>query len=81
MPNGHQWRLAIEEKKALALKRQPTTVRECLCCESPFRSAGPFHRLCNSCKGVPHQGRLLVGMRIGLAPRVGMERWECCPEL
>ena len=81
MPNGTVWRVAVAEKRRLALKRQPTVVRECLCCELPFRSSGIDHRLCNPCKGVPHSSRLVVGARLSPMPQVGAERWECCPEL
>jgi len=69
MPNGRVWRSAVEEKKALALKRQPTTVRVCLRCEARFRSSGADHRLCNPCKGLPNP-HTKVGARLAPGRRV-----------
>lgn len=55
--------LAIREKQALALEAQPTQLRRCLGCECWFRSTGPDHRICNTCKG-DYRGRSAVGERV-----------------
>lgn len=60
---------SIQEKKALALRMQPTTLRRCLCCESWMHSTGPDHRRCNPCKGeVDHTGSP-VGRRVNVVGR------------
>ena len=62
-------RLAILEKKALALERQSTVLRRCLRCESWMHSTGPDHRLCNPCKGEPDYRGSPVGMRMNMPGR------------
>jgi len=57
-------REAIEEKKALALHRQPTELRRCLRCDHWMHSTGPDHRICNHCKGEPRHQRGLAGQRV-----------------
>lgn len=32
------------------LSEAPAKQRPCLCCRQPFRSTGPGHRLCRTCK-------------------------------
>lgn len=50
--------VALDEKRALSLKRQATTLRRCLKCEWWMHSTGPDHRICNHCKGiVGYRGR------------------------
>lgn len=59
MPGAHRMiETAIKEKRALSLKRQPTTLRRCLKCGWWMHSTGPDHRICNRCKGlVTYRGR------------------------
>lgn len=63
--------LAIREKKALALKRQPTQLRRCLGCDWWMRSTGPDHRVCNRCKGEYTPRGSGFGTRVGKGPRDG----------
>lgn len=34
-------------------KLKPKSVRKCMCCQHPFQSEGPHHRLCSRCRKKP----------------------------
>jgi len=39
-------------RRQSSIERTPArTVRRCLCCDQPFASEGPGHRLCDGCRG------------------------------
>lgn len=63
-------RLAVQERRALELKRLPTVLRRCLRCDWMFHSTGSDHRLCNVCKSpYPQPPDSPVGRRILSAPQ------------
>jgi hypothetical protein len=62
-PSAYTRELAIEEKRALELHRQPTELRRCLKCDHWMHSTGADHRICNPCKGDPFV-RGIAGRRV-----------------
>jgi hypothetical protein len=41
---------AVAALPGIEARLRPVTIRDCLCCRTPFKSMGKGHRLCRNCQ-------------------------------